>query len=83
MRIKPMAWMPRIPELRTSLGLFDGEFGLLLSSLGFKAVIGDQLLGRLIQKLCCWSLLRIAQLSMPLGVTMMGPTETGRRLRFS
>jgi hypothetical protein len=64
--------VPRIPEITTSLGLSDGEFGLVLVSSSFGAIIWSQLSGRLIQKPGSKALLRIARLSMPLGVMMMG-----------
>jgi len=64
--------VPRIPEIKSSLGLSDGEFGLVLVSSSVGAIIGAQLSGRLIQKLGSRALLRMAQLSMPLGVTMTG-----------
>jgi len=72
MGIAAMAWVPRIPEIKTSLGLSDGEFGLVLVSSSVGAIIGAQLSGRLIQRLGSRALLRVAQLSMPLGVMMMG-----------
>ena len=72
MGIAAMAWVPRIPEIKSSLGLSDGEFGLVLVSSSVGAIIGAQLSGRLIQKLGSRALLRMAQLSMPVGVTMVG-----------
>jgi len=35
-----MACLPRIPEIKTSLGLSDGEFGLVLISSSFGAIVG-------------------------------------------
>jgi MFS family permease len=72
MVVTAMAWVPRIPEITGSLGLSDGEFGLVLVSSSFGAIIWSQLSGRLIQKLGSKALLRIARLSMPLGVIMTG-----------
>lgn len=67
-----MAWAPRIPELRTSLALSDGQFGLVLVTSSVGAAVGAQLSVRLTQKQGSGALLRIAQSSMTLGVMMMG-----------
>jgi MFS family permease len=72
MGVVSMAWVPRIPEIKTALGLSDGEFGVVLvfSSLG--ALIGAQLAGQLIQRFGSRNLLRVTQLALPFGVLMMG-----------
>ena len=49
MGVVSMAWVPRIPEIKSALGLSDGEFGLVLVSSSLGAVIGAQLAGQLIQ----------------------------------
>ena len=46
--ITGMAWIPRIPEIKTSLGLSDGQFGLLLLASTLGAVPGAQLSGRIV-----------------------------------
>jgi hypothetical protein len=43
--ITGMAWIPRIPEIKSALGLSDGHFGLLLLASTFGAVPGAQLSG--------------------------------------
>ena len=72
MGLTSMAWVPRIPEIKSSLGLSDGEFGLVLVSSSIGAIIGAQLAGRLIQLMGSRNLMRIAQGTLPLGVLLMG-----------
>jgi len=72
MGLTSMAWVPRIPEIKSSLGLSDGEFGLVLVSSSVGAVIGAQLAGRLIQLIGSRNLMRLAQATLPLGVLLMG-----------
>ena len=72
MGLTSMAWVPRIPEIKSSLGLSDGEFGLVLVSSSVGAIIGAQLAGRLIQLFGSRNLMRFAQTTLPLGVLLMG-----------
>jgi MFS family permease len=72
MGLTSMAWVPRIPEIKSSLGLSDGEFGLVLVSSSIGAIIGAQLAGRLIQRFGSRNLMRFAQAALPLGVLLMG-----------
>jgi MFS family permease len=72
MGLTSMAWVPRIPEIKSSLGLSDGEFGVVLVSSSVGAIIGAQLAGRLIQRFGSRNLMRFAQTTLPLGVLVMG-----------
>ena len=72
MGLASMGWVPRIPEIKGSLGLSDGEFGLVLVSSSVGAIIGAQLAGRLIQLFGSRNLMRFAQTTLPLGVLLMG-----------
>jgi MFS family permease len=72
MGLTSMGWVPRIPEIKSSLGLSDGEFGLVLVSSSVGAIIGAQLAGRLIQLFGSRNLMRCAQTTLPLGVLLMG-----------
>ena len=58
--ITGMAWIPRIPEIKSSLGLSDGQFGLLLLASTFGAVPGAQLSGRIVHIDFgdCWEVLQ-------------------------
>lgn len=46
-----MAWVPRIPEIRSGLGLNDAQFGLMLAASSVGAVLGAQFSGRLARRL--------------------------------
>jgi MFS family permease len=70
--ITGMAWIPRIPEIKTSLGLSDGQFGLLLLASTFGAVPGAQLSGRVVHMFSSKIVVRIAGVTLPLGVSIMG-----------
>ena len=70
--ITGMAWIPRIPEIKTSLGLSDGQFGLLLLASTFGAVPGAQLSGRVVHMFSSKIVVRIAGVTLPLGVSVMG-----------
>ncbi|CAB4542173.1 unannotated protein [freshwater metagenome] len=70
--ITGMAWIPRIPEIKSSLGLSDGHFGLLLLASTFGAVPGAQLSGRIVHMYSSKIVVRIAGVTLPLGVSIMG-----------
>jgi MFS family permease len=70
--ITGMAWIPRIPEIKTSLGLSDGQFGLLLLASTFGAVPGAQLSGRVVHMFSSKIVVQIAGVTLPLGVSIMG-----------
>ena len=72
MGVVSMAWVPRIPEIKTSLGLTDGEFGIVLVSSSVGAVVGAQLAGQMIQRFGSRNLLRVTQVALPFGVLLMG-----------
>jgi len=71
-----MAWVPRIPEIKSDLGLNDAQFGLMLAASSVGAVLGAQYSGRLVHRLGSKNTLRISQFVMPLGVITMGLTMT-------
>ena len=71
-----MAWIPRIPEIKTSLGLGDGQFGLLLLASTLGAVPGAQLSGRLVHMYSSRLVVQISGATLPLGVSIMGIAES-------
>lgn len=75
MGITGMAWIPRIPEIKSSLGLSDGQFGLLLLASTFGALPGAQLSGRIVHMYSSKIVVRIAGVTLPLGVSIMGISE--------
>lgn len=67
-----MAWVPRIPEIKTSLGLTDGQFGLLLLASTMGAIPGAQLSGRIVHMFNSKIVVQIAGVTLPTAVTIMG-----------
>ena len=70
--ITGMAWVPRIPEIKSELGLSDGHFGLLLIASTIGAIPGAQLSGRIVHMYYSKIVVRIAGITLPLGVGIMG-----------
>jgi len=73
--ITGMAWVPRIPEIKSQLGLSDGQFGLLLIASTIGAIPGAQLSGRIVHMFSSKIVVRIAGVTLPLGVSIMGIAE--------
>jgi MFS family permease len=67
-----MAWIPRIPEIKVALGLSDGQFGLLLLASTLGAVPGAQLSGRIVHMYNSKIVVKIAGVTLPTAVTIMG-----------
>ena len=80
--ITGMAWIPRIPEIKSALGLSDGHFGLLLLASTFGAVPGAQLSGRIVHMYSSKIVVRIAGVTLPLGVSIMGIAKNVPTLHF-
>ncbi|MEL0319971.1 MAG: MFS transporter, partial [Aquiluna sp.] len=76
MGVSSMAWIPRIPEIKSELGLNDAQFGLMLAASSVGAVLGAQYSGRLVHRFGSKNTLRVSQVVMPLGVITMGATMT-------
>lgn len=76
MGIVSMAWVPRIPEIKQSLKLTDGQLGLVLISSSIGAVIGAQSAGHLVQRLGSKKLIGYLQFLMPFGLVVMGFADT-------
>ncbi|MEN9304971.1 MAG: hypothetical protein RLY76_239 [Actinomycetota bacterium] len=72
MGVVSMAWVPRIPEIKQSLNLSDGQLGLVLVSGTIGAVFGAQSAGHLVQSLGSKKLIQIMQFLMPAGLIVMG-----------
>ena len=76
MGIVSMAWVPRIPEIKRSLQLSDGVFGLVLISSSVGAALGAQFAGRLIHRFGSRNVTAIAQFVMPSGLIIVSQAET-------
>lgn len=76
MGIVSMAWVPRIPEIKRSLALSDGAFGLVLIASSAGAAIGAQFAGRLIHRFGSKNVTQVAQFVMPSGLILMSQAQS-------
>jgi MFS family permease len=67
-----LAWIPRIPEIKDSLGLSNGQFGLVLLSSVVGAIPGAQISGRAVHSYSSKLVVQIAGTLLPLGVFIVG-----------
>ena len=72
MGIVSMAWVPRIPEIKTANGLTDTQFGLVLVASSLGAVLGAQLSGRAIHRFGSRPVMYFSAVIVPLGVSLIG-----------
>lgn len=72
MGVVSMAWIPRIPEIKTANGLSDSQFGLVLVASSVGAVLGAQLSGRAIHRFGSRPVMYFSAVIVPTGVTLMG-----------
>ncbi len=66
-----MAWVPRIPEIKRSLGVNNGQFGLILLGSTAGAIIGAQVCGRAVHAFGSKRIVNFAGVLMPLGLILM------------
>ena len=71
MGVLSMAWVPRIPEIKKSLGINNGQFGLVLLGATLGAASGTQIVGRLVHRFGSQSILRFVTVTMPIGLLLM------------
>jgi MFS family permease len=71
MGILNMAWTPRIPEIKRSLGVNNGQFGLILLASTVGATIGAQVFGRWVHSLGTKVMLGYSTVIVPVGVILM------------
>lgn len=76
MGIVSMAWVPRIPEIKRTLELSDGVFGMVLISSSLGAALGAQFAGRLIHRFGSRNVTSIAQFVMPSGLIIVSQSGT-------
>ena len=72
MGVVSMAWVPRIPEIKTANDLTDSQFGLVLVASSVGAVLGAQLSGRAIHRFGSRPVMYFSAVIVPTGVTLMG-----------
>jgi len=76
MGVVSMAWVPRIPEIKTANELSDTQFGLVLIASSIGAVLGAQLSGSAIHRFGSRPVFFVAQVVVPIGVAIMGLSIT-------
>jgi MFS family permease len=67
-----LAWIPRIPEIKDSLQLSDGQFGLVLLASTVGSIPGAQIAGRVVHMYSSKLVVRISGLLLPVGVFVIG-----------
>ena len=75
-----LAWIPRIPEIKDSLGLSDGQFGLVLLASVVGAIPGAQIAGRAVHMHSSKLVVQIAGVLLPFGVFVVGMAESVQML---
>ena len=71
-----LAWIPRIPEIKDSLGLSDGQFGLVLLASTVGSIPGAQIAGRAVHSYSSKIVVRISGVFLPVGVFVIGMADT-------
>ena len=71
-----LAWIPRIPEIKNSLGLSDGQFGLVLLASTVGSIPGAQIAGRVVHSFSSKVVVRISGVLLPLGVLVVGMADS-------
>jgi MFS family permease len=71
-----LAWIPRIPEIKNSLGLSDGQFGLVLLASTVGSIPGAQIAGRVVHSFSSKVVVRISGVLLPLGVFVVGMADS-------
>ncbi len=71
-----LAWVPRIPEIKDSLGLSDGQFGLVLLGSTLGAIPGAQISGRVVHMHSSKLVIQISGVLLPVGVAIMGTANS-------
>ncbi len=67
-----LAWIPRIPEIKTALDLSDGQFGLVLLASTVGSIPGAQLAGRVVHSYSSKVVVQISGVLLPVGVFIVG-----------
>ena len=71
-----LAWIPRIPEIKDSLNLSDGQFGLVLLASTVGSIPGAQIAGRAVHSYSSKIVVRISGFLLPVGVFVIGMADT-------
>ena len=71
-----LAWIPRIPEIKNSLALSDGQFGLVLLGSTIGSIPGAQIAGRAVHMHSSKLIVQIAGVLLPIGVFVVGIAQS-------
>ena len=71
-----LAWVPRIPEIKTALGLSDGQFGLVLLASTIGSIPGAQIAGRAVHMHSSKLIVQISGVLLPVGVFVVGSASS-------
>ena len=77
-----LAWIPRIPEIKTALDLSDGQFGLVLLASTIGSIPGAQIAGRAVHMHSSKLIVQISGVLLPVGVFVVGSASTVQLLVF-
>ena len=75
-----LAWVPRIPEIKTTLGLSDGQFGIVLIASTVGSIPGAQLAGRVVHMHSSKLIVQISGALLPVGVFVVGSATSVQTL---
>ena len=78
-----MAWVARIPEIKESAGLSNGQFGLVILGSTLGSIAGAQIAGRAMHTFGSRPVLNISSIIMPAGLFAMAIAKTGVELFFA
>jgi len=81
--IVSMGWVPRIPEIKDSIGLSNGAFGFVLIGSTFGSITGAQLAGRLMHTFGSQRTIFLGVLIMPAGLAGMALSTNAVALFFT
>jgi MFS family permease len=82
MGVVSMAWVPRIPEIKESLGINNGQFGFIFLGSTFGSILAGQFGGALIHRIGTRPILFISSVIFPAGLIAMGLANTPWTLFF-
>ena len=71
-----MSWVPRFPDVKANLGISNGEFGSIISSSAFGAIIALLTVGHLVHNYGAKLVMRIGAISMALSLILLTSTHS-------
>jgi MFS family permease len=78
-----MAWVARIPEIKSSIGLSNGQFGVVILGSTVGSIAGAQIAGRAMHSFGSRPVINFSAIIMPAGLFAMALANTGVELFFA